>query len=115
MRHQEKICIKCGRQISWRKKWERCWDEVKYCSQKCQRAKLGRKDELLERQIIDFLPNESVSFSHIFSEAPLEGYSKEEVRMALRRLKNKEVVKIIQGGRERQVSFIKGDFLVSLL
>ncbi|MFY8190806.1 MAG: DUF2256 domain-containing protein [Bacteroidia bacterium] len=30
-----KICVACGRPFAWRKKWERVWDEVKYCSKKC--------------------------------------------------------------------------------
>ncbi|HBJ33325.1 MAG TPA: DUF2256 domain-containing protein [Planctomycetaceae bacterium] len=32
-----KICIVCGRPFAWRKKWEKVWDEVKYCSDKCRR------------------------------------------------------------------------------
>jgi hypothetical protein len=31
----EKICVTCKRPFSWRKKWEKNWEEVKYCSQKC--------------------------------------------------------------------------------
>ncbi|WP_084438871.1 DUF2256 domain-containing protein [Algoriphagus mannitolivorans] len=31
-----KICVVCQRPFSWRKKWERCWDEVKYCSDRCR-------------------------------------------------------------------------------
>jgi len=31
----EKICVNCKRPFSWRKKWEKNWEEVKYCSQKC--------------------------------------------------------------------------------
>ncbi|MGI4806090.1 MAG: DUF2256 domain-containing protein [Janthinobacterium lividum] len=34
-----KICVTCGRPFDWRKKWEKCWDEVKYCSDKCRKAK----------------------------------------------------------------------------
>jgi len=33
----EKTCAVCGLPFSWRKKWERCWDEVKYCSERCRR------------------------------------------------------------------------------
>ncbi|NBR96836.1 MAG: DUF2256 domain-containing protein [Verrucomicrobia bacterium] len=36
----QKICLRCGRPFSWRKKWERDWDEVKYCSDACRRGKL---------------------------------------------------------------------------
>ncbi|MBU1368330.1 MAG: DUF2256 domain-containing protein [Bacteroidetes bacterium] len=25
----------CGRPFNWRKKWEKVWDQVKYCSHKC--------------------------------------------------------------------------------
>ncbi|RYE16560.1 MAG: DUF2256 domain-containing protein, partial [Sphingobacteriaceae bacterium] len=25
--------------FDWRKKWEKCWDEVKYCSDRCRKAK----------------------------------------------------------------------------
>ena len=33
----QKICVVCGRSFSWRKKWERNWLNVKYCSKKCQK------------------------------------------------------------------------------
>ena len=35
----EKICRKCSRPFAWRKKWERDWDRVLYCSEACRRAK----------------------------------------------------------------------------
>ncbi|MBS3739112.1 DUF2256 domain-containing protein [Mesohalobacter halotolerans] len=35
----EKICPVCGRPFKWRKKWEKNWDNVKYCSKKCRRNK----------------------------------------------------------------------------
>lgn len=31
-----KICATCGRPFAWRKKWERVWDEVRYCSDRCR-------------------------------------------------------------------------------
>ncbi|MHB8284063.1 MAG: DUF2256 domain-containing protein [Caulobacteraceae bacterium] len=34
-----KVCGTCGRDFTWRKKWARVWDEVKYCSERCRRAK----------------------------------------------------------------------------
>ncbi len=33
-----KPCLACGRPFTWRKKWERVWDEVKYCSDRCRSA-----------------------------------------------------------------------------
>jgi hypothetical protein len=38
----QKTCLACGRPFTWRKKWERDWDQVKYCSDRCRRAKNGR-------------------------------------------------------------------------
>ncbi|MEL6244980.1 MAG: DUF2256 domain-containing protein [Pseudomonadota bacterium] len=35
----EKTCPVCGRHFTWRKKWERVWNEVIYCSERCRRAK----------------------------------------------------------------------------
>jgi len=35
----EKLCVSCGRPFTWRKKWERVWDEVKYCSDRCRMNK----------------------------------------------------------------------------
>lgn len=34
-----KICPVCDRPFTWRKKWSKCWDEVKYCSDRCRRRK----------------------------------------------------------------------------
>ena len=35
----QKVCIVCKRPFTWRKKWEKVWDDVKYCSHKCQKNK----------------------------------------------------------------------------
>jgi len=32
-----KPCVACGRPMAWRKRWEKNWDEVKYCSDACRR------------------------------------------------------------------------------
>ena len=34
-----KICAACKRPFTWRKKWERCWDEVLYCSEGCKKKR----------------------------------------------------------------------------
>ena len=35
----QKKCVICGLPFSWRKKWDRDWVNVKYCSKKCRRKK----------------------------------------------------------------------------
>ncbi len=32
-----KTCVACGRPFTWRKKWERDWANVRYCSDACRR------------------------------------------------------------------------------
>ncbi len=39
-----KICPFCQRPFAWRKKWERCWEEVKYCSERCRRGKKSESE-----------------------------------------------------------------------
>ncbi|MDT7829632.1 DUF2256 domain-containing protein [Pricia sp. S334] len=34
-----KICATCGRPFTWRKKWQKDWGQVKYCSERCRRNK----------------------------------------------------------------------------
>ena len=34
-----KTCPVCGLPFSWRKKWAKIWNEVKYCSERCRYKK----------------------------------------------------------------------------
>ena len=34
----EKICVVCEKPYSWRKKWEKNWEQVKYFSERCRRS-----------------------------------------------------------------------------
>lgn len=34
-----KVCATCGKPFTWRKKWARDWDQVRYCSERCRRQK----------------------------------------------------------------------------
>ena len=34
-----KTCIVCKRSFTWRKKWEKDWENVKYCSKRCRSNK----------------------------------------------------------------------------
>ena len=39
---EAKLCSVCGKEFTWRKKWERSWAEVTTCSQKCNRDRKQR-------------------------------------------------------------------------
>ena len=34
-----KVCVVCRRPFAWRKTWAKVWDEVRYCSEACRRAR----------------------------------------------------------------------------
>ncbi|MEZ5882968.1 MAG: DUF2256 domain-containing protein [Paracoccaceae bacterium] len=34
-----KICAICKRPFTWRRKWARDWDQVRYCSERCRGAR----------------------------------------------------------------------------
>ncbi|MBU6385297.1 MAG: DUF2256 domain-containing protein [Pirellula sp.] len=35
----QKKCLACNKMFSWRKKWAKDWDQVRYCSERCRRNK----------------------------------------------------------------------------
>jgi len=37
-----KTCLACGRPFAWRRKWERDWEQVKYCSDACRTGRYPR-------------------------------------------------------------------------
>lgn len=99
-----KVCETCGRTFAWRKKWERSWDQVRYCSDQCRREKPGALDAKLEAAILELLENRDRGASICPSEAartvrpddwnPLM----ERTRRAARRLVRQGLVEITQGG-----------------
>lgn len=34
-----KLCPNCGKPFTWRKKWAKDWENVKYCSERCRRQR----------------------------------------------------------------------------
>jgi len=37
-----KLCEACGRTMTWRKRWARSWDDVKFCSDACRAGRVPR-------------------------------------------------------------------------
>ena len=66
---EAKTCASCGRRIAWRKKWERDWDQVRYCSTACRRRGVGVVDRALERSILDLLEHRAAAATICPSEA----------------------------------------------
>ena len=110
----DKPCRTCGRTITWRKKWERDWDEVRYCSRACRRATPGSTDAALEQSVLELLDARAGGATICPSEAaravggedwrPLM----EPARAAARRLVARGLVEITQSGRVVDGSTAKG-------
>jgi hypothetical protein len=113
-----KTCDGCGRTITWRKKWERDWDSVRWCSERCRRAGRSSVDEALERSVLELLAGRAGGATICPSEAaravggqdwrPLM----EPARAAARRLVARGEVEITQGGRVVDPSTAKGPIRV---
>lgn len=103
----DKTCASCGRRIEWRKKWERDWDSVRYCSAACRKHGVSATDERLERSILDLLAHRKGGATICPSEAARQvggdaddGWRElmEPARRAARRLVAAGEVEITQGG-----------------
>ena len=47
-----KACAACGRPMTWRKRWARSWNEVKFCSDGCRkRPRAQPPDARLESKV----------------------------------------------------------------
>ena len=109
-----KFCSSCGRTITWRKKWARDWNEVRYCSGACRRRKLTAMDVQLADAIRAKLQQRSAASTICPSEVArdLGGENwrdlMEPARAAARRLVAAGEVEITQGGRVVDPSTAKG-------
>ncbi|MFY0408288.1 DUF3253 domain-containing protein [Solicola sp. PLA-1-18] len=112
--HPSKTCASCGRTIEWRKKWERDWDQVRYCSDGCRRRGVSSKDEELERTILTLLDARARDATICPSEAARAVGGDdwrdlmEPARAAARRLVDRGDVQITQRGQVVDPSTARG-------
>ncbi|GAA4119612.1 hypothetical protein GCM10022415_19880 [Knoellia locipacati] len=126
---EPKTCAACGRRIEWRKKWERDWDQVRYCSAACRRRGVGAVDRALEGSILDLLGNRAAGATICPSEAARAVAASDDgsgagpgaqewralmepARRAARRLVDAGEVEIVQGGKVVDPSTAKGPIRV---
>jgi len=109
-----KTCATCGRGITWRKKWERDWENVKYCSDACRSHKPGDVDKRLEEAILRLLQERGAGKTICPSEAA-RSVGKEDwqplmepARAAARRLVSAGKIVITQSGAVVDPSKAKG-------
>lgn len=99
-----KVCVTCGRSFEWRRRWARCWDEVRHCSDGCRRRRPG-DDDPVESAILAVLarraPPASACPSEVARAMDPERWRERmpAVRDAARRLVRAGRVEILQRGR----------------
>ena len=109
----DRLCQVCGRRITWRRKWARDWEAVKYCSSRC-RGKRGESRGEFEALILSMLEQRATGASLCPSEvarahAPEDWKGMlETVRRAARRLVARGEVEILQQGQVVDPSTARG-------
>ena len=111
---EPKTCAGCGRTITWRKKWARDWDSVRWCSAGCRSAGVSGTDRELERTVLALLASRKAGATICPSDAARavggEDWRElmEPARAAARRLVAAGEVEITQGGAVVDPSTAKG-------
>jgi len=117
---ETKPCVVCGRTITWRKKWARDWEQVKYCSKACRSQRDADKHAQLDQRLLTMLherspktlcPSEAARWC--FGENWRE--QMETIRQSARRLVAKGQAQILQQGRVVDPSTAKGAIRVRYL
>ena len=112
---EPKTCASCGRRIEWRKKWERDWESVRYCSAACRRHGVSDTDRRLEVTILDLLDQRGAGKTICPSDAARAVGTDdswrdlmEPARRAARRLVASGQVVVTQGGHVVDPSTARG-------
>ena len=112
----KKVCISCGRWFEKRKKWNDCWEEVKYCSKSCQKNK--EPIDIMEKiiEILEIRGHEkSICPSEVLPPDQKQNKEKMElVRNAARLLAHTKKVIIIQKNKVLNPANFKGPIRLKL-
>lgn len=115
-----RTCVACGRVVEWRKKWDRNWETVRYCSATCRGRGVRTVDQALESAITMLLGERAGGATICPSEAARfvahdQGVDDDDwrdlmepARAAARRLVAAGEVEIVQRGRAVDPSTAKG-------
>lgn len=113
---ESKICESCGRTIEYRKKWEKNWNSIKYCSDECRKNKNNFD---YSEQILNLLKQRALTSSICPSEVlPIEQKQDhqmmEHVRRSARKLAHADLIEITQKGKPVDPENFKGPIRLKL-
>ena len=116
MERESKTCARCGRVMEFRKKWEKNWHQVKFCSERCRRSK---STDTYEADILALLQqrgrDKTICPSEVLAAEFKQNHEKmESVRQAARRLAGAGKIQITQNGRTVDPSSFKGPIRLKL-
>ncbi|NNB88494.1 DUF2256 and DUF3253 domain-containing protein [Corallococcus exiguus] len=115
-----KPCAVCGRAITWRRKWARDWEQVRYCSEACRGKRTQARGSPWEARILELLSQRAGGATVCPSEVARASGGEdwracmEPVREAARRLVARGVLDIVQGGRVVEPSTARGPIWLRL-
>ncbi|MBL9076554.1 MAG: DUF3253 domain-containing protein [Planctomycetes bacterium] len=115
-----KLCASCGRRFAWRRRWARCWEAVRHCSDACRRHRVGPIDTRLEqaiRQLLAQRPHGATICPSAATRAVVPDDWRswlERTRAAARRLCAAGVLDVVQGGRIVDPSAARGPIRLRL-
>lgn len=113
---ETKICASCGRTIVYRKKWERNWPSIKYCSDECRRNK-NRYDfrEKILTLLLERGPLKTICPSEVLPpEQKQDKVMMEHVRRSARLLASEGKIQITQSGRPVDPTDFRGPIRLKL-
>ena len=96
-----KHCPVCGRRFWWRKKWERDWEQVRFCSTRCKSTRLDATDRAVEdclRRLLRQSSNKPVPLAALREHLQVDPDT-ERARNAARRLVAAGEAVLVQNGR----------------
>lgn len=111
-----KICASCGRAMEYRKKWEKNWADIKYCSDECRRNK-NKFDyrEAIMALLLERGPLKTICPSEVLPpEEKQDKIMMEHVRRSARLLAAEDKILITQSGKPVDPTNFRGPIRLKL-
>ena len=114
---ETKTCPRCGRDFAWRRKWAACWEQLRYCSERCRRTKASSRDARIESVLLDRLADRrgTICPSEVARALAPDGWRAwmPRVHDATRRLARDGVIEVRQKGRRIDAAKMRGPIRIA--